>query len=60
MAGGKKFEVQDMPLFAWKKGKEGFAPPKEATSENATMLGFNLVPTESDSEAMKMLYPWEG
>lgn len=59
MAGGDILGVSDMPLAAWKKGGEGYAPPSEATNENTDVIGFNLVPSESDLKAVKMLYPWE-
>ncbi|KAJ8114692.1 hypothetical protein OPT61_g3478 [Boeremia exigua] len=60
MAGGELFGVPKMPLVAWKEGGSDYVPPKEATDENAEVVGFNLVPTESDQKAVKLLYPWEG
>ncbi|KAH6639790.1 hypothetical protein C7974DRAFT_449980 [Boeremia exigua] len=60
VASGGLLCLPQMPLVAWKEGGEEYEPPKEATIENAVMIGFNLVPTESDLKAVKMLYPWEG
>lgn len=59
-AAGKAFTAENMPLVAWKAGGETYAPPQDATSENAGILWFNREPTESDLKAVKMLYPWEG